>query len=269
VYSIHLTCSPGEVDFLSADLWEFGTAGIRELEYGDRTVLIAGFENNEQRVLLLQRFANHSPEWVQEDATDWVQHTEQSWPAREIGEKIFLAPVWSNAPTPERRVRIVHNPGLACGTGEHPCTQLAFGAIEKYLQSGTRMLDIGTGSGILALGALRLGAETAFGLDPDVSSLQAAHENFNLNGIEPALVAGFVDCLATGCSNLTVANISGTVLLAIFDDLRRITAQGGRLILTGFNESELDVFLGLLPEAEVTGLNEWRCITVAIPRPIS
>jgi ribosomal protein L11 methyltransferase len=264
VYSLHLTCLPGEVDLLSADLWEFGTAGIRELDHGDETILIAGFEDNQQRSELFQRFANYSPEWEQEAATDWVQHTEDSWPAREIGEKIFLAPVWSNAPTPHGRVRIVHNPGLACGTGEHPCTQLAFSAIEKHMHAGSRMLDIGTGSGILAIGALRLGAELAVGVDPDVSALQAARENFALNGIEPTLVAGFVDCVRAGCSDLTVANISGPVLLSIFDDLLRTTGGDGRLILTGFNESELGVFLHLLPTAEVTGLNEWRCVTAIV-----
>ncbi len=86
------------------------------------------------------------------------------------------------------------------------------------------MLDIGTGSGILAIGALRLGADLAVGIDPDVSALQAARENFALNGMDPKLVAGFIDCVATGCSDLTVANISGSVLLSIFDDLLRITA---------------------------------------------
>ncbi|MDQ2773578.1 MAG: 50S ribosomal protein L11 methyltransferase [Acidobacteriota bacterium] len=264
MYSLHLTCLPGEVDLLSADLWEFGTAGIRELDSADKTVLIAGFEANQRRAELFQRFANYSPEWEQEDTTDWVRHTEQSWPAREIGEKIFLAPVWSNDSTPSGRVRVVHNPGLACGTGEHPCTQLAFAAIERYVQPGSRMVDVGTGSGILAIAALRLGAELAVGIDPDVSALQAAHENFALNGIDPTLVAGFVDCVTGGCSDLTLANISGSVLLSIFDDLLRITSPGGRLILTGFNESEVRVFLRLLPTAEVSALNEWRCVTATI-----
>lgn len=126
------------------------------------------------------------------------------------------------------------------------------------------MVDVGTGSGILAIAALRLGAELAVGIDPDVSALQAAHENFALNGIDPTLVAGFVDCVTGGCSDLTLANISGSVLLSIFDDLLRITSPGGRLILTGFNESEVRVFLRLLPTAEVSALNEWRCVTATI-----
>ncbi|MDQ2950190.1 MAG: 50S ribosomal protein L11 methyltransferase [Acidobacteriota bacterium] len=252
------------MDQLSADLWEFGTAGIRELDYSGKAVLIAGFETNQQRTELLRHFEKYAPEWEREDSTDWVRHTEESWPAREIGEKVFLAPLWSGESTPPGRVRVVHNPGLACGTGEHPCTQLALAAIERYVVQGTRLVDIGTGSGILAIAALTLGVERAVGFDPDTAALQTARENFSLNSVETALVAGSVDCVATGCSDLTVANISGSVLLSIFDDLLRITVPGGRLILTGYNESELAFFLRLLPGADVTAINEWRCVVAKI-----
>jgi ribosomal protein L11 methylase PrmA len=74
------------------------------------------------------------------------------------------------------------------------------------------------------------------------------------------LIAGSADCLLRGCSDVTIANISGTVLLGLLDDLLRITAPEGRLILTGFPEAELDVFQNLLPGCTVTEINEWRCL---------
>ena len=129
------------------------------------------------------------------------------------------------------------------------------------------MVDVGTGSGILAIAALRLGARFALGLDTDLSALQAARENFDLNALDAALVNGSADCVAAGYAELTVANISGTVLLSIFDDLLRVTAAGGRLILTGFNESEFGFFLRLVPGAEVSELNEWRCVSGQISEP--
>ena len=259
MYSLHLICAPDEVDLLSAELWELGTEGIQEIESAASVELIAGFEREQPE--LLRQFARYQPEWEQHPATDWVAHTHAWWPPREVGARLFLAPAWSEAPTPDGRVRLVHNPGLASGTGEHPCTQLALAALEKTLSPGARVLDVGTGSGILALAALLLGGSLAAGIDTDAEALQTAKENFELNHLEPTLVAGSMDCLRDACADVTVANISGTVLLSIFDDLIRVTNPGGYLILTGFTEGELDTFLQLLPGARVTQLNEWRCVS--------
>jgi ribosomal protein L11 methyltransferase len=260
VYSLHLACSPEDVDLLSADLWECGTLGVRELDYGNQILLIASFATNQQRGELMRQFASYSPQWQQEDATDWVQYTHDAWPPREVGERFFLAPPWSEEPTPEGRVRVVHNPGLACGTGEHPCTQLALMAIEQNVEAGANVVDIGTGSGILAIAALQLGAKFAVGTDLDEAALQAARENFRLNALAARLIAGSADCLLRGCSDVTIANISGTVLLGLLDDLLRITSPEGRLILTGFPEAELAVFQNLPPGCTVTEMNEWRCL---------
>ncbi len=264
MFSLRLTCLPDQVDVVSAELWELQTAGIRELDSGDHTVLIAGFETDDQQVALLNRFASHAPTWTQEPDIDWVQTTKNSWPGREVGEKIFLAPVWSSAETPAGRVRITHNPGLASGTGEHPCTQLALMALERLQLNGASVLDIGTGSGILAIAALHLGAKQAIGLDTDTEALKAARENFLLNDLRPRLVAGTIDVLSTSCADVTIANISGTVLLSIFDDLLRITSHDGRLVLTGFDKGELEFFLRLLPGSEVLALDDWRSLIATV-----
>ncbi len=92
------------------------------------------------------------------------------------------------------------------------------------------------GSGILAIAAVLLGA-AAVGVDTDAEALQAARENCLLNSIAPLVTIGSADCLVANCSDVTVANINGTVLLSILDDLRRITRKNGFLILTGFPES--------------------------------
>lgn len=265
MYSLTLTCSPAEVDLLSAELWEFGTAGIRELDAGDHVTLIAGFEDNNRRQDLLSRFAAFSPDWEMEDATDWVQWTRDAWPARMIGSRLYLAPPWSNDVTPNGRVRLTHNPGLACGTGEHPCTQLALEALERLVSPGCRVLDIGTGSGILAIAAVLLGAHSAVGADTDIEALQAARQNFELNQLEPALFGGSADAVRNDQFDIVVANISGSVLLSIFDDLGRLARAGGQLILTGFTEWELPRFLQLIPSAEISSMNEWRCVTSRHP----
>ncbi|MGI9070132.1 MAG: 50S ribosomal protein L11 methyltransferase [Bryobacteraceae bacterium] len=264
MYSIRITCSSEQVDWLSGELWEAGTCGIRELTHCAGVVLIAAFKTNEYRAELLRRFAYYTPEWEPETVTDWIQHTRDAWPARAVGTKLFLAPGWCTDPTPEGRERIVHNPGQACGTGEHPCTQLALRALEECVTADSRVIDVGTGSGILAIAAVRLSAALAIGMDIDEASLETARENFRLNDLTPRVVAGSAEAVADRWADVTVANINGTVLLAILDELLRITRANGWLILTGFAEEEVSAFERYFPISKVLAEEEWRCVIVTV-----
>ncbi len=269
MYSLRLTCTATDVDLLSAELWDAGTEGIQEIDAGEKTILIAAFNGNSARDDLLARFASYSPEWQHADGIDWVRRTRDAWPARSIGSRLFLAPLWNADTTPPGRERLIHNPGLACGTGEHPCTQLALTALEACVTPGCSVVDVGTGSGILAIAALRLGAETAAGIDIDVAALQAASENFLLNKLTPTLAAGSAECVADESADVTVANISGSVLLSIIDQLVRITRVDGCLILTGFPETELRPFQRIFPDAEISQVaisqrSEWCCLTIRL-----
>ena len=262
IFSLLLTCPPTAVDQLSAELWEAETLGIQELDSGNETQLIATFDTNQAD--LVARFANYSAHWRREPQTDWIAETHRVWPARAIGERLFLVPPWSEDPTPRGRLRIVHNPGLASGTGEHPCTQLALCALEKFVDARTRVIDIGAGSGILAITALQLGGASAIAVDTDETALTTARENFSLNHLPAQLIAGSAACLANAAADLIVANINATVLLSILDDLLRITRRPGRLILTGFTESEVAPLQKLLTRVEVSSLSQWRSITATL-----
>ena len=233
--------------------------GVREVDRGESVQLIAAFESNERRTSLLARFARHHAAWEHEDDIDWVQYTKDSWPGRCVGQALFLAPPWCEEPTPAGRTRLVHNPGLACGTGDHPCTQMALEALESLVTARHTVLDIGTGSGILAIAARLLGARTAVGADPDAVALGAARENFRLNNLAATLVEGSVDSVKNGVADITVANISSTVLLMILEDLIRATKPGGKLILTGFAEAESAIFRSAMRCEQVLSDGEWRC----------
>ncbi len=169
-------------------------------------------------------------------------------------------------PTPAGRLRLIQNPGLACGTGEHPCTQMALGALERAVKPESTVVDVGAGSAILTIGALLLGARQALGVDTDETSLHAAVENFSLNNRAPRVAAASAAAIRSDSADVTVANISGTVLLNIWDDLLRITKKNGTLILTGFSESELAVFQCLLPNSEAETIQGWCCLRGPNPR---
>ena len=263
MYSLRLQCRTEEAETLSFQLWEAGTVAISESYESETCVLTAGFERETSCASLLEQFASYQPEW-REDRTDWLAVTREAWPGRAVGKRLYLAPPWSEEPTPEGRIRLVQNPGQASGTGEHPCTQLALEALESFVFPGCRVLDVGTGSGVLAIAAQQMGAATSVGVDRDGSALETARENFCLNNLTPLLAVGSADCIADGWSNLTVANISATVLLSIADDLLRVTAPGGVLILTGFPRSEAGALSDFLPQAEITYSNDWVCLTATL-----
>lgn len=262
--TLRLTCKPEELDLLSAELWEARTVGIREIEEDDGVTLVAFFENDKQRSAMLKRFSAYAPQWIADEPVDWVAVSRDAWPGREVGSRFFVVPHWHAAPQASDRLRLVHKPGLACGTAEHPCTQLALIALEKFVSAGSTVIDIGTGSGILAIAALRLGAARAIGLDTDCAALRVACENFELNDLSAELSCGSADALATSCSDITVANISATVLLAIWEDLLRITRRPGYLILTGFSDGEAQTLQELLPDPDIIELEGWSCLAVKL-----
>lgn len=260
MYSLHLTCVALEAEKVSVALWEAGTVGVQEIPSGDHVILIAGFE----KAFDSSAFAEYRPKWEREDEIDWVSATRQAWPGRIIGERIFLAPLWNSDATPEGRVRVIHNPGRASGTGEHPCTRLALESLERCIDRNTSVIDVGTGSGILSIASLRLGARMAIAVDMDTESLITTRENFVSNELTPTVCAGSADCVAPEVGDVVVANISGTVLLSMADEIVRILRPGGKLILSGFPESELSVLKETFGMGETTTLDEWRCLTIQV-----
>ena len=113
---------------------------------------------------------------------------------------------------------------------------------------------------MLAIAARLLGARVAVGADPDAMALGAARENFTLNNLPATLLVGSVDCMKRGSADITVANISSTVLLMILADLIHATKPGGKLILTGFTEAESAVFRSSMRCEQVLSDGEWRCV---------
>jgi len=248
VISILLRCAPDEEDRLSAELWEAGTAGITDEPGGLR----AFFEDERVVEPLLERFGAFSPEWRAEAPTDWEQATIDAWPPIEVGERFFLVAPWREDPTPAGRLRLVIQPGMACGTGRHPCTQLCLEALERYVWPGSRVLDVGTGSGILSEAAKLLGAGRVIACDVDFEALQVARER-----VRAPFFCGSADAIRSETADVVVANISSAVVEELRRELLRVRRDGGVLILSGFPESDRPAgFEGCEPLRR----EEWLCL---------
>src|SRR5436309_2521261 len=139
MYSAEFECTPEDKDLLIAELWERGCRGITELPDSS-----------------LRAFFDEIPDsfrdadWEPVEEQDWIAYARTMLEPMLVGERFFLVPEWRDDPAPPGRFRIVVNPGMAFGTGFHETTQLCIEALERRVQPGMSVLDVGTGSGILA-----------------------------------------------------------------------------------------------------------------------
>jgi len=249
VFSILFHPPPDREDELSAELWELGTQGIIEEEIGIR----AFFDDGSDPVALLRRFAGFSPELRQEPLTDWSRVSRDAWPPLEIGERFFLVAPWSTEATPAGRLRLEINPGMACGTGRHPCTQLCLEAIERHVRPEDSVIDIGTGSGILSAAALLVGAASAIAGDIDPDAIRIASERMQ----DVHLFIGSADAIRSNSADVVIANIDAATIERIAPDLARVRKPVSTLILSGFPEE--DVPEGFQPK-ETLRLDGWVCL---------
>ncbi len=247
MFSLLLQPTPEQEDYLIAELWQEGTAGISE-EVGR---IRAFFEDNRDRGRLLDRFAGYCPELREEPRTDWEQVSREAWPPLLIGERFFLVTPWSTEETPAERLRLEVYPGMACGTGRHPATQLGLEALEQHVRPGDRVLDVGAGSGILSAAAALLGAGLVIGCDIDYEAVKIARERTTL-----ALFTGSADAVSPGWADLVIANIDAATIERIACDLTRVRKPDSILILSGF--PEWDQPEGFEPR-KILARGEWRC----------
>ena len=171
---------------------------------------------------------------------NWMESWKQHYHPIPIGEKLLILPAWVEEYDPARiPVRI--DPSMAFGTGTHPTTQLCMAMVEKYTRPGKPVIDVGCGSGILSIAALKLGASKAVGVDIDNASVKATDENAEANGVADHLECGVgsVRELRQGHFSLrrapvVVANILAPVIIRLFDDgLADLVEHGGTLVLSG------------------------------------
>jgi ribosomal protein L11 methyltransferase len=270
MFSIDLACTPEDKDITIAELWEAGCSGMIELdkaEVDDAALLRVFFDDDARRSELHHRFGGKIEP---ADTRDWVAFAHEYLQPMQIGRRIFVCPEWRDDPTPPGHIRIVVNAGLAFGTGAHETTRLCLEAIERHLKPGMTVVDVGTGSGILAEAAVKLGAGRVHANDNDPEAVAVAQENFEKAGVEVSLSLGSAGDFPTACADLVLANISPAWIADLAPEWVRILKPGGRAILSGFEAADIPRVAVALEAAGAHiaaefGEHEWRMLEITAP----
>lgn len=196
---------------------------------------------------------------------DWQNGWRKYYHPMEIGKRLAVVPSWQQYDTD--RVKLVLDPGLAFGTGGHETTNLCLEALDERITGGERVLDIGTGSGILAIAALKLGAATAEGVDIDPVAVRTAGENAALNGVADKLtvLVGDLSDQATGRYDVVLANIVANAIMSLAPAVPALMQDDGVFIASGIIDTRKDEVVAALQAAglrvvKVVEKRGWECI---------
>ncbi len=257
--------------------WDYVDEGLEQSMAGKCRITFyledseAGYRTLAMTRIALQPFKEAHPEFGSllltmenvEDA-DWENNWKAFYKPMEIGERLIVIPDWEEA-DPHGRVALRLNPGLIFGTGSHATTRLCLQALERLVEPGMRVLDLGCGSGILSIAALLLGADSAFGCDIDDKAVDVAYENAALNGIgKDRYTVRAGDVLSDrklradmGAGyDIVVANIVADVIIALAATARDLMAPGGYFLCSGIIDDRAAEVKGKLVENGFTVLEE-------------
>lgn len=244
--SVVIRTTPTEVEFVSDLLWSLGVVAIEEHWDPDGVVRLQTSLGDDIEVV--KQAMNSLPvvlDWSTTTVNETVANTWREFAQPTIiGRRIVIAPVWcaeqevaeavASLPDPNQVIVIPIEPASTFGMGDHPTTMSSLLMIEKYLKSDDVLIDVGCGSGVLGIGALRMGASRAIGMDINPSCVPVSQANARLNQVsdrwsvttEPVAVIGFP-------ANIVVANILAPALIELSSELKRLTRPDGVLIISG------------------------------------
>jgi len=203
---------------------------------------------------------------VKED--DWLNNWRKFFKPMPIGEKLLINPSWFDDTDPEGRAVLNIDPGLAFGTGKHETTRLCMEALERHINGGEKVLDIGCGSGILGIAAVLLGADSAFGVDIDELAVQTANENAVVNKVSDKFtaVAGDLVDKVEGKYDIVVANIVADAIIALSAQVGRFMKPDAVYIVSGIIDTRADDVIAAVEDSfeivEENTLGGWYCFVL-------
>ncbi len=207
---------------------------------------------------------------------NWEESWKENYPPQQVGEKLTVLPYWLADSYEDGRLPVILDPGLTFGTGAHPSTQMVLETMEQVVAPGAKCLDLGSGSGILSIAALRLGAITAVGVDIDPKAEDIARENAAYNSFAaPAFLAytgnvtgdkALMENLSKERYDVVLVNIVADVIIGLAPVLPNFLSEDTTLICSGILDTRLDDVTAALEKAglaitQIRAKEDWRCLS--------
>ncbi|XP_047095032.1 ribosomal protein L11 methyltransferase-like [Lolium rigidum] len=300
--SVRIRCRKEDADLLSESLLCFGAcsvtvddiAGAANLDEISITTIFAYGENVGLSVSSAASSAGLDYSPVYETSVgkqcDWVTLVQESYESTKVIDGLWIIPKWRTPPDPQA-TNIIINPGLAFGTGEHPTTKLCLLFLKEVIKGGERVLDYGTGTGVLSIAALKMGAALSTGIDIDPQAVASAHENRLLNGMDsnkmpvylvpagakPSSFSSSIDKSeerkpssdpelksSKGTFDIVAANILLNPLLELVEDIVGYAKTGGTVAVSGILCEQVPkvekAYSRYLDNVSVSEMDGWTCL---------
>lgn len=259
--------------------WDF--ADINILEYKGKAAVVKGYFSQEDNIEEIVSFVKEKVKDLKESGIDigegevfaqevkeedWANNWKKYYKPTKIGNNIIIKPIWEEYEANEGEMVVELDPGMAFGTGTHETTRMCAAALEKYIDGGTEVFDVGTGSGILAIIASMMGAKHVVGVDLDPVAVDSAKENVEFNKLSNIdILEGNLLDVVEGKADIVVANIIAEIICILTDDVKKVLNTGGLFITSGIIHDRKQMVIDKLEasgfevlEANVDG--EWNCI---------
>ena len=265
-------------ELLQAALVDYDASAVDERSPDDwRVFFTSPSERDRAAAALRLEFPNTTFEPIDVPDENWAARSQASLRAVRVGN-IVIAPPWDLPAGPQNRTRpteatrptddlvIIIQPSMGFGTGHHATTRLCIAALQRLKMAGRTVLDVGTGSGVLAIAASLLGASRSVGIDDDADAITAARENLESNPqAEATMLVADLRATDVGAADVVIANLTGGLLISAALTLQDFVARGGSLVLSGLMAVEEKDVLAAFPTWTVehrSEEDEWLCVVL-------
>lgn len=263
--------------------WDF--ADINIFEYGKDAAVIKGYFCEEDNIEEIKSYIEEKLAYIKELGIDigegkvivnavyeedWANNWKKYYKPTKIGEKIVIKPIWEEYNSKENEIIVEMDPGMAFGTGTHETTKMCIEALEKRVQKESTVFDIGTGSGILAITAAKLGAKKVIGVDLDPVAVDSAKQNIGFNKLDNIeIIHGNLMDVINGKAEVVVANIIAEVIILLCEDVKKFLKKNGYFISSGIIKDRKEDVINELTTVgfkihEINELGEWVCIIASL-----
>ncbi|PID61394.1 MAG: 50S ribosomal protein L11 methyltransferase [Ignavibacteriae bacterium] len=265
-----IATTPFNPDILSGVLWDLNILGLNEYDNfltifsSEDSDVTENLINEKLEALRSEKIINsYKITSTKLQSKNWNEEWEKKLDVIEVSDTIVIKPSFKDYKTKPNQIVITIDPKMSFGTGEHETTKIVLILLEKYFQAGTKILDVGSGTGVLAIASSKLGAKNVIAVDNDEWCSLNGKENIELNNIENInVVLGTIENINDNNFDIILANINKNVLIDIKDELFQKVKNNGLLILSGILQSDEDeikrqfIRLGLTA-LETYQINEW------------